>query len=342
MTELSTPVALFIFNRPGTTRQVFDAIAAARPRRLLIVADGPRAGRSTDAANCAAARAIVERIDWPCEVVKNYSDENLGCAVRVSSGLDWVFEQTEEAIILEDDCLPSASFFPFCEQLLAHYRHDARIMHISGDNFQRGVRRSPASYYFSRIPHVWGWATWRRAWRCYDFHMASWPEFEARHMIKGIFPDAVHQATWVRWLSGLYRSQWGAWDAQWVYACWSRGALSIMPEVNLVSNIGVGCDATHTKTDAWFMNLPRGQIDTITHPRYVLPDVEADHFTLREHFGCHDEKSMEKLSADRRRLTARVSRIGGRFRRLLRGESKSFPLWGKRRNQHSPRVRAEN
>jgi hypothetical protein len=115
-----------------------------------------------------------------------------------------------------------------------------------------------------------------------------------------------------------------------------------MPEVNLVSNIGVGCDATHTKTDAWFMNLPRGQIDTITHPRYVLPDVEADHFTLREHFGCHDEKSMEKLLADRRRLTARVSRIGGRFRRLLRGESKSFPLWGKRRNQHSPRVRAEN
>jgi hypothetical protein len=160
--HVNTPIAFFIFNRPDTTARVFEAIRQAQPSKLLVVADGPRSTRPGEAEKCAATRAIIDQVDWECEVLTNYSDVNLGCRHRVSSGLDWVFEQVEEAIILEDDCLPHPTFFRFCEELLEWYRHDHRIVAISGDNFQNGHQSGEFSYYFSRYVHIWGWATWRR------------------------------------------------------------------------------------------------------------------------------------------------------------------------------------
>src|SRR5665648_587346 len=165
--QLKTPVAFIIFNRPETTRRVFAEIAKARPTKLLVIADGPRATHPDDAEKCAVVRAIIDGVDWDCEVLKNYSDVNLGCKRRVSSGLDWVFDTVEEAIILEDDCLPHPTFFRFCEEMLAKYRDDKRIAMISGDNFQFGKKRTEYSYYFSRYTHIWGWASWRRAWDNY-------------------------------------------------------------------------------------------------------------------------------------------------------------------------------
>src|SRR5512139_3287315 len=172
--QLKTPVAFIIFNRPDTAERVFAEIAKARPPKLLVVADGPRANRSGEAEKCAATRAIIDRVDWDCEVLTNFSDTNLGCKNRVSSGIDWVFEQVPEAIILEDDCLPHPTFFRFCEELLERYRDDERIGMISGDNFQLGQKRTDASYYFSRYNHIWGWASWRRAWRHYDREASAW------------------------------------------------------------------------------------------------------------------------------------------------------------------------
>src|SRR6185369_14461868 len=165
---LTTPVAFIIFNRPDTTEKVFAEIARARPPKLLVIADGPRAGRAGEADRCAATRAIIDRVDWDCKVLTNYSDVNLGCKNRVASGIDWVFEQVPEAIILEDDCLPDPTFFRFCEELLIRYREDERISQICGANFQFGRKRSNDSYYFSRYNHIWGWASWRRAWQHYD------------------------------------------------------------------------------------------------------------------------------------------------------------------------------
>ena len=152
----STPVAFIIFNRPDTTKRVFAEIAKARPPKLLVIADGPRADHPADVEKCAAVRAIIDGVDWDCEVLKNYSDVNLGCKRRVSSGLDWVFDTVEEAIILEDDCLPHPTFFRFCEEMLEKYRDDKRIAMISGDNLQFGRKRTGYSYYFSRYPHIWG------------------------------------------------------------------------------------------------------------------------------------------------------------------------------------------
>jgi hypothetical protein len=183
--QIKTPVAFLVFNCPDTTIRVFEEIRCARPPKLLVVADGPRADRPGEADKCQAVRAVIETVDWPCEVLKNYSDVNLGCKIRVSSGLDWVFEQVEEAIILEGDCLPHPTFFRFCEELLETYRDDERIGMISGDNFQFGRKRGDASYYFSRYNHIWGWASWRRAWQHYDRNMAIWPKFRDDHWLNG-------------------------------------------------------------------------------------------------------------------------------------------------------------
>ncbi len=158
---IRTPVALIIFNRPDTTERVFAEIAKARPPKLFIIADGPREDRPGEAERCASARAIVDRVDWNCEVQKNYSDVNLGCGARPATGISWVFDQVEEAIILEDDCIAHPTFFRFCDELLEKYRDDERIMHIAGNNFQFGNQRTSFSYFFSHHNICWGWASWR-------------------------------------------------------------------------------------------------------------------------------------------------------------------------------------
>ena len=162
MMMLSTPVALFIYNRPDLTQTVFEAIARAKPKRLLVVADGPRFSEETE--KCNQARDVIDGVNWECEVLTNFSDKNLGCGRRVASGIEWVFSEVEEAIFLEDDTLPAASFFPYCQALLEHYRHDERIMTINGNNFQSGQSRTDYSYHFSKYCACWGWASWRRAW----------------------------------------------------------------------------------------------------------------------------------------------------------------------------------
>ena len=163
--NLRTPVALLIFNRPDTTERVFNAVAKARPSKLLVVADGPRDSRPGEAARCEQTRAIIKRVDWDCEVITNFADRNMGCKLRVSSGIDWIFEQVEEAIILEDDCLPDPSFFRFCDEMLERYRDNERVGMVSGGNLQFGRHRGTGSYYFSKYTHIWGWASWRRAWK---------------------------------------------------------------------------------------------------------------------------------------------------------------------------------
>ncbi len=174
--SLETPVAFIIFKRHDLTERVFQAIREAKPKKLLVIADGPRFPE--EAAKCQKTRDIIQQVDWDCEVLKNYSEVNLGCRQRISSGLDWVFSQVEEAIILEDDCVPAPSFFSFCQTLLDYYRDDNRIMVISGDNFQDGQSRTDYSYYFSRYNHCWGWATWHRAWQYWDFNKNKWLEFQ--------------------------------------------------------------------------------------------------------------------------------------------------------------------
>jgi hypothetical protein len=277
--SLDTPVAFFIFNRPLLTARVFSRIAQAKPRRLLIVADGPRDYSETSLTE--ACRNVVADIDWDCQVQRNYSDVNLGCKRRMSSGMNWVFTETERAILIEDDCLPDPTFFPYCQQLLDRYENDDRVMTIGGANFQFGVRRTPFSYYFSAIHHIWGWATWRRAWKHYDVDMKQWPMVSQTDFPGEMIPPyaaAFHKKMMVE----TYEGRLDTWDYQWVFACWMRRALCVLPEVNLVSNLGYGPGATHCRKPDAFAAVPTEPIAfPLEHPSKVDPCGQADEAFLQ-------------------------------------------------------------
>jgi len=279
--QLQTPVLFVIFNRPETERRVFAEIRKARPKKLYVVADGPRPHQAGEAERCAEARAIIDEVDWDCEVIKNYSEVNLGCKIRVSSGLDWFFQNVEEGIVLEDDCLPHPSFFPYCEEMLARYRNDRRVSIISGVNLQFGRQRGEGSYYFSRMCHIWGWASWRRVWQNYDVKMATWPEFKQEDGINKIWRRWHTRRYWNKIFQRIYDNEINTWDYQLVYSIWKNDGLSVIPNVNLVSNIGFQAGGTHTQSYHKFADLPTYDLGAIKHPSVVAQDVVADEYYAR-------------------------------------------------------------
>lgn len=291
---LSTPVAFLIFNRPDLTELVFEAIARAKPKKLLVVADGPRFPE--EAEKCQKARAVIEKVDWDCEVLTNFSETNLGCGRRVASGLDWVFSEVEEAIIIEDDCLPSHSFFYFCQSLLEYYRHDERIMLISGGNFQHGQSRTDYTYYFSKYNDNWGWASWRRAWNYYDYEMKTWPEYKKANLIMSICNDPNEQAFWTALFDDVCSGSIDTWDYQWTYAFFSQMGSAVVPNSNLIANLGCRTDATHTKSeDNPIANLPRTEIWEIKHPPFIVRNQEADAYAFEHVFLGRDRAEEDNL-----------------------------------------------
>lgn len=281
---LSTPVAFFIFNRPHLTEKVFAAIAQAQPQVLFVVADGPRFPE--EAEKCDRARKIIDQIDWQCQLITNFSEINLGCRTRISSGLDWVFSQVEEAIILEDDCLPSPSFFHFCQDLLEYYRHDERIMVIGGNNYQASQpENTEYSYYFSKYGYTHGWASWRRAWKFFDVEMKTWPAFRDSNILRSIYDSAAESQYWTEIFNRAYQNQIDTWDYQWLYACWCQNGLSITPSVNLVSNIGFDADATHCfDKSSPLANLQTHEIWDIKHPEHTIRNWQADRHDFEKIF----------------------------------------------------------
>jgi hypothetical protein len=270
-------VVLIIFNRPDRAEQVFEAIRRAKPARLLVVADGPREGKPGEAGKCAAARAVVDGVDWDCEVHRNFSDENMGCRMRVATGISWAFGIVDRAIILEDDCVPSASFFPYCGELLERYQDDERVMMVSGDNHLFGKADTRDSYYFSRYVHAWGWATWRRAWDKFDLGMAQWPEIRDRRLFDRYFASASERYYWKSLLQYVYEGNIDTWDYQWVYSIWANSGLCIAPRRNLVWNIGFHKDATHTRGDSVYATLAVEDMDfPLVHPRAMIVSSDMD------------------------------------------------------------------
>jgi len=291
--SLYTPVAFFIFNRPDFTNIVFDSIAKVKPEKLLVVADGPRFPE--EAEKCKQARSVIEKVDWNCKVLTNFSEKNIGCGKRVASGLDWVFSECEEAIILEDDCVPSTSFFYFCQTLLEYYRFDKRIMYISGSNFQGGQSRTDYSYYFSKYcHHMWGWASWKRAWKYYDFNMKTWDEFKKSNLIQSVCNTLYEQVFWRDMFERVFYGKIDTWDIQWYYTCWSQDGSIIVPNVNLVSNIGFCSDATHTFENQplkiLLSKLPIGNIGEIKHPPFIVRHREADAYMFDYGWGGYKMK----------------------------------------------------
>jgi len=285
---MNTPVALIIFKRPDTTARVFAEIARAKPPKLFLIADGPRPDRPGEAEKCAAVRAIVERVDWKCEVFRNYSDVNLGCGRRPATGIGWALEDVDEAIILEDDCVPHPTFFRFCEELLEMYRNDERVMHIGGADFQFGHKRGPFSYFFSRHNVCFGgWATWRRAWKHHDIGIKLWPELRNTAWLLDILGDPRAGEYWRRIFDRAYagRGNVDYWDYQWNFACWAQNALALLPNTNLISNIGFGEGATHTRyANGPFGNIPSHEmVFPLQHPSCLVRGKEADQCFIEQY-----------------------------------------------------------
>jgi hypothetical protein len=292
----STPILFLIFNRPDTTAKVFQRIRELKPRYLFISADGPRAHRIHEKELCETARTVVANVDWDCEVRTNYREENAGCKIGVSSGITWFFENVEEGIILEDDCLPEISFFHFCEALLEYYRNDERIMHIGGANFQDGIARGNGSYYFSNINHIWGWATWKRAWGKYDVAVSSYPELLKENILPHLFANSKIERFWKKKFELAYNNKIDTWDIQWQYAMSINHGLAIIPNKNLVANIGFHDAATHTIDKFNTLgNIPTSAIDIIIHPSQMIPDAPADFFAFKKYFSPPKAKKLLHL-----------------------------------------------
>ncbi len=310
--QIKSPVVFMVFNRPSVTEAVFARIAAAKPGRLLVIADGPRSHVAGEDEKCREVRSIVQRIDWPCALSVNFAETNLGCRNRISSGLDWVFAQEERAIILEDDCKPAPSFFRYCDELLEKYRDEPKIMTVCGSNW---LRETPSehSYVFTRHCSIWGWATWRRAWSTYDVNLRSWPEKKLEDPFAHLLSRKEAKAL-TRTLDNLADKNpanrtFNTWDFQWFYNCYIHGGLAITPAANLISNIGFVADATHTASLASKLaNIPARDVQfPLKHPQDI--DLSLDFEK------AYYKKLIRKEFSDRvrnffRRAKKRLRKIG--------------------------------
>lgn len=248
---LKTAVLFLVFNRPDTTRKVFEAIRNAKPPRLYVAADGPRVSRAGEVERVQLVREIATNVDWPCEVKTLFRNENLGCKYAVSSAIDWFFDHEEQGVILEDDCLPSIEFFRFSEDMLVRYKAETRVMMVTGTNYLSGEIEQP--YFFSEHFTIWGWATWRRAWALYDVEMKFWTNERSRLELSEKYGNKWIRKHFELTFNGLSEDYIDTWDIQWVFSGFINRCFCITPRNNLVSNIGVIGTHGQGVTDSHFL-----------------------------------------------------------------------------------------
>jgi hypothetical protein len=276
---LTTPVLFIAFKRYEASKAVMEAIRTARPPRLYFACDGPR--NEAERADCDLVRSLTALVDWPCELHTRFSETNQSVKFGPPAALDWFFGQEEEGIVLEDDCRPAQSFFWFCQELLERYRHDERIWIVIGNNLMtEWAVTGQDSYYFSNHGYgaYWGWASWRRMWQQYDLHMRQWPALRDSGLLDGHYLTRGE----MRQANSLLEQSWNgrihSWDFQLDFGRIANGALNIIPNTNLVRNIGFGDHSTHTMSE----RDPRNKENLqelqfpLRHPRFFLVDAERD------------------------------------------------------------------
>jgi hypothetical protein len=300
------PVLILAFNRPAIAARLFDALRPARPARIFFAVDGAREDRAGEAELVRRVQALADTVDWPCRIAPLFRERNLGCKVAVSGAISWFFEHVEEGLVLEDDCIPHPTYFPFAAELLARYRDDRRVMMVSGDCFQKPPFRTDYSYYFSRYTHTAGWATWRRAWALYDHRMSAWPELRRGGWLQDILGDRRAVRYWQRIFDATHDDHNTSWAYRFLFAAWSNGCVSIVPRANLMCNIGFGPGATHTNSVADPMaEMPVYEMELpLRHPPFMIRDAIADAISEDMLFSGKDRLP--------RRIARRIARGIGR------------------------------
>jgi hypothetical protein len=286
MYQVKSPILFLIFNRPKETQLLFNAIKEAKPKKLYVAADGPR-NNGKDELVCMETKDVLKQIDWDCELITLFRDENLGCGKAVSSAISWFFDNEEEGIILEDDCLPSTDFFRFTDEMLERYRNDSRVGHINGCSFQDGQMRGEGDYCFSKLYLVWGWASWRRVWDKYDFNLSGL-NIALKEDVMSNLTDCyrfkeVYYDSFIKTESGLIDT----WDYQYNLSNLLNGYLSILPNYNMITNIGFNNDGTHTfDSNSPMSNIPFDTLPLVLlHPKYIYQNRNADNYILEKAFG---------------------------------------------------------
>ncbi len=297
--EFGTPILFLIFNRPEHTRAVFEILRKIKPSRLFIAADGPRDNVPEDRIRCEEARQIIHSIDWECDLKLLFRDKNLSLKLGVSTAINWFFENVEEGIILEDDCLADISFFSYCKELLERYRDDERIMHINGTNFLLGHQFNfDGSYYYSKVCHPWGWATWKRAWSKYDIEMKNLDVFLREDRILKFTENKEAANFYAESFRKTAAGKINTWDYQWFYSVWLHDGVAITPARNLVSNIGFGQDATHTNYKYTRLSkMKRTKMKSLNHPSLFNINKAADEFSLQVNVNEGKGNFFERLFA---------------------------------------------
>lgn len=293
LNQLKVPILLLTFNRKDTTLEVFNSIKEVKPLRLYIASDGPRESKKGEREKVEEIREyILNNIDWNCEVKTLFREKNLSCGPSIYSAISWFFKHEEMGIILEDDTKPNKSFYYFCNELLEKYKNDTRIGMISGNNHSDFVSHGP-SYLFSKFPWTWGWATWRRAWANMDFIMEWEKSIQRNDILINMGYKKTTVEHWENKINDVKTKRVNAWDYQWFLSLSSQNQLCIVPEKNLVSNIGFGKEATHTIGEA-----PKSYTETVTmsfplnHPEYVVPYFEFEKKDEKKYNTFHPIKDL--------------------------------------------------
>lgn len=312
---MDTPVLLNVFNRPEATQGAVDALRTIRPKTLYVAADGPRSHVCSDAQNCQRVRDIVASIDWPCDLHTLFREQNLGCKYAIEQAISWFLQHAESGIILEDDVRVDPSFYPFCTEMLHRYRDEQRVGIVSGCNFAANRVAVLDSYCFTRNLHMWGWATWRRAWQHVDVDMSDWNESPHADFIQlrygASWAVRIH---WEKIFDNMANRHPTTWDFQVCYALWKRGMLSITPARNLVGNVGFGADATHAAGSVpAYINANAMQALTfpLRHPESIVVNHEIDMCLDQDVYGISFTRSMRRFAQmAARRLQSRLLRAG--------------------------------
>ena len=279
---LEAPILFLVFNRPEVTRRVFERIREVQPKQLFVAADGPRPDRPEEIEKCQLVREIVTNVDWDCEVKTLFREENLGCGRGPYTAINWFFEQVDQGVILEDDVLPDMSFFTFCQQLLDQYREDQRVMMISGFNVCGRWKENLQDYHFSFFGGGWGWASWKRAWKHYDYYLEAWADPNVKKIILDYFPPEIREKRRTMYDTLFNGREGSVWDLQWTFAKLLNSGLSIVPSKSLVQNIGFGEGATHTlnKDHVWAYIRAQNIDFPLRSPNSVIVDDEYDKLHL--------------------------------------------------------------
>lgn len=281
-----TPVLLIVFNRPDKVAKLITALAKAKPTQIYVAADGPRPGRADDTEKCAMVRSLVSTLPWECEIKTLFQEKNLGCKLGVSTAITWFFSRVPEGIILEDDCIPDPSFFTYASTLLERYRDVPKVMHINGTNFlsESESAVSTASYNFSSIPLVWGWASWRRAWNLYDIETKNIEGLKEVLYANHSFSYRSHAYYWYDHCRHIVQRNVDTWDAQWVYSILNQGGICITPTVNTIENVGFDQDATHTTEASSIAQHATTITDNLIAPQELAVNKELDVQTMHKAF----------------------------------------------------------